>query len=118
MARVKTIGRKMIVTLAQRKEARVAQIRSDIERLRTELADYARQAGGRFWLYGSAATGDLHYDSDVDILVDFEPKALTEALTFAEEACRRHGLKPDVKPKSWCTDAFIGRIASQAVVLS
>jgi predicted nucleotidyltransferase len=107
----------MIVTLTERKEARVAQIRSGIERLRAELADYARHKGGEFWLYGSAASGEVHYDSDVDILVDFAPDVLAAAVVFAEDACTRHGLRPDVKPKSWCTDAFILRIAAKAVVL-
>jgi predicted nucleotidyltransferase len=108
----------MIVTLTERKEARVAQIRSGLERLRPELAGYARHNGGEFWLYGSAASGDLHYDSDVDILVDFAPDVLAAAVVFAEDACARHGLKPDVKPKSWCTDAFIVRIAPKTLVLS
>jgi predicted nucleotidyltransferase len=107
----------MIVTLAERKEAQVARIRSGLERLRIELADYARRNGGRFWLYGSAASGDVRYDSDIDILVDFAPDALSPAVVFAEQACTRFGLKPDVKPKSWCTDAFIRRIAAKAVVL-
>jgi predicted nucleotidyltransferase len=107
----------MIVTLTERKEARVAQIRGGLERLRIELADYARRNGGRFWLYGSAASGDVRYDSDADILVDFEPDVLSAAVVFAEGACTRLGLKPDVKPKSWCTDAFICRIAAKALVL-
>jgi predicted nucleotidyltransferase len=107
----------MIVTLTERKEARVAQIRDGIARLRPELADYARRNGGEFWLYGSAASGDLHYDSDVDILADFAPDALSAAVVFAETACTHHCLKPDVKPKSWCTEAFIRRIAAKALVL-
>jgi predicted nucleotidyltransferase len=107
----------MIVTLAERKKVRAAQIRSGIERLRGELADYAHRNGGRFWLYGSAASGEVRYDSDVDILVDFEAEALAAALAFAEDACARHDLKPDVKPKSWCTDEFVRRIAAKAVVL-
>jgi len=107
----------MIVTLAERKKARVEQIRSDIARLRAELAAYARRHGGRFWLYGSAASGDLRYDSDVDILVDFEPPGLAVAVRFAEQACTGLGLKPDVKPKSWCTEVFIRRIGAKALVL-
>lgn len=108
----------MIVTLAERKKARVEQIRSNVEILRGELSEYAHRHGGRFWLYGSAASGQLRYDSDVDILVDFEPDALSAAVVFAEDACTHLGLKPDVKPKSWCTDAFIHRIAAKAQVLA
>ena len=108
----------MIVTLTQRKKARVDQIRQGIERLKVELAGYARVNNGRFWLYGSAASGDVRYDSDADILVDFEPAALSAATTFAEDTCVRFGLKPDIKPKSWCKDEFLRRIAPTALVLS
>jgi predicted nucleotidyltransferase len=108
----------MIITLAERRRARVEQIRSSIETLRGELRDYAVRHNGSFWLYGSAASGDLHYDSDIDILVDFRSAVLTDAVAFAEGACTRLGLKPDIKPKSWCTEAFIQRIASKAQVLA
>jgi predicted nucleotidyltransferase len=107
----------MIVTLAERKEARVAQIRSGIEQLRVELTGYARRHRGRFWLYGSAASGNVRYDSDVDLLVDFEPNELSAAMSFAEDVCRRLSLMADLKPKSWCTDAFVDRIAPKALVL-
>jgi len=107
----------MIVTLAERKKAQVERIRGGVERLRGELAGYGTAHGGRFWLYGSAATGDLRYDSDVDILVDFEPPTLSAAVGFAEQACVRLGLKPDIKPKSWCTPEFIRRIAAKTLVL-
>jgi predicted nucleotidyltransferase len=107
----------MIVTLAQRKKARVDQIRQGIEHLRAALAEYARNNDGRFWLYGSAASGDLRYDSDADILVDFDPAALPAAMSFAEETCVRLGLKPDIKPKSWCKAEFLQRIEPMALVL-
>jgi predicted nucleotidyltransferase len=107
----------MIVTLTQRKKARTEQIRAAVERLKVELADYATSNHGRFWLYGSAASGNLRYDSDADILVDFEPAALSGAITFAEDACARLGLKPDIKPKSWCKPEFLRRIEPKALVL-
>lgn len=108
----------MIVTLSERKKARVAAIRSGVERLRAELTDYARLHRGRFWLYGSAASGDLRYDSDVDILVDFGADRVSAAWRFAEEACMRLGLKPDIRPLAACSEAFIERIAPKAQVLS
>jgi predicted nucleotidyltransferase len=107
----------MIVTLAERKKARTKQIRQGIERLKAELADYAKSNHGRYWLYGSAASGNLRYDSDADILVDFEPAALSAAMTFAEDACARLGLRPDIKPKSWCKAEFLQRIEPKALVL-
>lgn len=107
----------MIVTLTERKKARTEQVRQGVERLKVVLADYAGKNHGRYWLYGSAASGNLRYDSDADILVDFAPAALPAAMTFAEEACARLGLKPDIKPKSWCKPEFLRRIEPKALVL-
>jgi predicted nucleotidyltransferase len=41
------------------------------------LAEYGRAHDGKFVLYGSAVSGRIHYDSDVDIIVDFEEDDLT-----------------------------------------
>ncbi len=105
------------LTLAQRKEAKVAAIRGAIEDLRGDLAAYARAHGGRFLLYGSAASGDLRHDSDVDLLVDFPEAAASDAWRFAEEACWRLGLEPDIRPLAWCRPGFVERIRPQAVAL-
>jgi predicted nucleotidyltransferase len=106
-----------VLTLEARKRARVGQIREGFAALREELARYARVRGGRFLVYGSAATGRLHFDSDIDILVDFDDAGLAAALDFVEGACARLQLKPDVQPMSWCTSAFLDRILPGALVL-
>ena len=106
-----------VVTLAQRKEARVAEIRPGLVRLREELADYGRAHGGRFWIYGSAVTGHVRFDSDVDILADFDAERVNDGVDFAEAACARLRLKPDVRPKSWCSAAFVARISLHAQVI-
>jgi predicted nucleotidyltransferase len=106
-----------VVTLSERKRLRVDQIRAGISALREELARYGRAHGGSFWLFGSAATGDLHYESDVDILVDFEDPRMVAALDFAEHTCDRLCLRPDISPKSWFASAFIDRIKPTALVL-
>ena len=61
-----------VLTLDDRKKARVEEIRAGFARLREALADYGRAHGGQFWVYGSAATGSFHFESDIDILVDFD----------------------------------------------
>lgn len=106
-----------VQTLAQRKQARVEEIRSGVDLLREELARYGRAHGGAFWLYGSAATGKLHFDSDVDILVDFDEAGVVAALDFVEDACARLRLKADVQPLTWCKAHFIERIKPEAQVL-
>ena len=57
-------------TLAERKAARVAFLHEAVAALRNRLREYARSHGGRFLLYGSAARGDLRFDSDIDMLIE------------------------------------------------
>jgi predicted nucleotidyltransferase len=106
-----------VQTLADRKKARVEEIRAGFARLRADLADFGRTRGGKFWIYGSASTGQFHFDSDIDIIVDFDHSQIGDALDFAEQACARLGLRSDVQPKSWCTAAFIEKIATRALLL-
>jgi len=106
-----------VLTLKDRKQARAEEIRADFERLREALADYGRAHDGRFLIYGSAATGRFHYESDIDILVDFGKGGLADALRFVEETCARLRLKADVQPLAWCTPEFIERVSRATLVL-
>lgn len=85
-----------IVTLRERKAAKVAAIKAGVEKLAPVLAAYAREHGGRFILYGSAARGDVRYDSDVDILIDFPIEKESSARNFAEDECHKRHLPADV----------------------
>jgi Nucleotidyltransferase domain len=85
--------------------------------LRDVLAEYGRTQGGKFWLYGSAVTGRIRYDSDIDVVVDFDPSRMAPAIDFLETACARPRLRLDAQPKAWCTAAIIDRIAPKALVL-
>ena len=85
-----------VVTLSERKAAEAARRSRAVEELRPLLAAYAREHGGRFLLFGSAARGQMRYDSDVDILIDFPPDAIDDAWSFVERACWDRALDPDV----------------------
>ncbi|HMA71133.1 MAG TPA: nucleotidyltransferase domain-containing protein [Xanthobacteraceae bacterium] len=106
-----------VQTLADRKKARVEEIRTGFAQLREELTNFALSHHGKFWIYGSAATGRFHVGSDIDIVVDFDDRHIGQALDFVEQACNRLGLTPDVQPKAWCTDAFLEKIAAKALLL-
>jgi predicted nucleotidyltransferase len=106
-----------VQTLADRKQARVEEIRAGFARLCEDLAEFGLAHSGKFWIYGSATTRQFHFDSDIDIIVDFDDAHIGSALDFAEKACARLGLKSDVQPKAWCTDAFIERISPKALLL-
>jgi len=106
-----------IVTLAERKAAEAERRQSAVDAMRPALAAYAREHGGRFLLFGSAARGQMRFDSDVDILVDFPPDALDDAWNFAERACWDRGLEPDITPFSWCKAAFLAHIEPDLEVI-
>ena len=105
-----------VQTLAQRKQVHVEEIRAGVASLREALTAYGRAHGGRFLIYGSAVTGRLRYDRDVDLLVDFPAPATSAAVDFVEETCARLNLSVDVPPKTWCKAAFLARIVPRAQV--
>jgi predicted nucleotidyltransferase len=107
-----------IVTLRERKASEAERRRHAVDDLRGMLAAYAREHGGRYFLFGSAARGDMRYDSDVDILVDFPPDALDDAWNFAERACWDRKLEPDITPFAWCRGRFRERVMPEWQVLA
>jgi predicted nucleotidyltransferase len=106
-----------IVTLSERKAAEATRRQRAVGELRLALDAYGRAHGGRFLLFGSAARGDMRYDSDVDILLDFPPDRLSSAWRFAERACRDRRLEPDIMPFEWCKDDFLAHARPDFVVL-
>jgi predicted nucleotidyltransferase len=105
------------LTLKARKAAKLAALRDALVTLRASLADYALANGGRYLLFGSAARGDLRYDSDIDVLVDFPDDKLAAAWRFVEDECWRLGLEPDVMPFAWCKPGFLALVAAETVEL-
>ena len=105
-------------TLSAIKAAAVAKIALGIVDLKKDLRLYATAHGGSFWIYGSAARGDFRYNSDVDILVDFPEVHMSDAWRFAEDACFKRGLVPDVSPKAYCSTRFLERVMKGAVEIS
>ena len=107
-----------IVTLKERKANEAERRRLAVAELRAVLAAYARKHGGRFLLFGSAARGEMRYNSDVDILVNFPREALNVAWNFAESACWDRNLDPDIMPRSWCKASFLEHIEPDIEVIA
>jgi predicted nucleotidyltransferase len=107
-----------IITLTERKATEAARRTEAVEDLVPVLSEYARQHGGRFLLFGSAARGQMKFTSDVDLLMDFPPETLDEAWKFAEAACWDRGLEPDLLPYGGCKPAFLDHIAPDIQVLA
>jgi predicted nucleotidyltransferase len=90
---------------------------SAVAKLKPALAVYAREHGGRFVLFGSAARREMRDDSDVDILVDFPVAAQSDAISFVEQACWRLGLKPDILAFAVPSGHFRERVDKEGLVL-
>ena len=107
-----------IVTLAERKEIRRRGVRRSAQRIKERLAGYARETGGRFIIFGSAASGDMNENSDIDILADFPDAEWIKALLFAERLCAEEKVPCDIFPYRQCDDAFVQSAERNGVILS
>jgi predicted nucleotidyltransferase len=105
-------------TLSSIKTSEVAKIAAGIVLLKRELLNYARLHKGSFFIYGSVAKGNYRYDSDIDVLIDFPAESSSMAWRFCEEACRKHGLTPDVRPKTLCSAKFLEKALMGALEIS
>jgi predicted nucleotidyltransferase len=107
---VDTAAMNRIVTVAERKTAEATRRQRAVADPRRVLDAYACAHGVRFLLFGSAAHGQMCYDSDVDILVEFPPDQQAAAWNFAERACWDRRLEPDVTTPDWCTEDFLALV--------
>lgn len=106
-----------IVTLPERKARALARRRAAVERVSTKLAGFAREKGGRYLIFGSAARDELRFDSDLDLLVDFPPHLHAEAWRFAEDVCAEERMPADIRPLAWCSDEFVAHISRDLRIL-
>ncbi|GJD57710.1 nucleotidyltransferase domain-containing protein [Methylobacterium dankookense] len=108
----------MIRTLRDRKRDEARRRTEAVAVLSERLRRHAREAGGRYLLYGSAGRGAMRFDSDVDLLVDFPAEAEAAAWRFAEAACAAEGIAADIRPIAWCTEPFRAQILPEARILA
>jgi predicted nucleotidyltransferase len=107
-----------IVTLKERKERAVRQRREAAEAVIADLKRYAREHGGRYFLFGSVARGEVRRTSDIDIIVDFHSSDEPSAVRFAEESCSRHGIGSDIHPLRFLSEKFLARVTPDLLELS
>lgn len=103
--------------LTERKRDQVARMSAAVEELARDLAAFAREHRGRFVLFGSAARGEMRFDSDVDIMADFEPDVVWDAVGYAADRAAHLGLRPDVLPRGLSGRPLLDRIAVEGRVI-
>ncbi len=107
----------MVVTLAERKSRAIAGLKAGFGSASRSLAAYKATRGGRFVIFGSFARGDIHPESDCDVMVDFPTNLAREAREAAETILREHGLTPDVHLAAEVSDSLMLRVRRDGVVL-
>ncbi|MCY3864916.1 MAG: nucleotidyltransferase domain-containing protein [Chloroflexi bacterium] len=73
----------------------------DIRRLRPQIMELARQYRGKqVSVFGSCVRGEMHADSDIDFLVEFESDfRLTDIIRLKQKLEGLFGRKVDVVPR-------------------
>ena len=109
-----------VVMLAERRRRKLERVQAALPVLDRALADYGRRHNGCFIRFGSSATGTLRITSDIDIVAIFE-QGESEACRIAEHLCLDLDLdldlRPDCRPASWLTPAFVERAWHGGIVL-
>ena len=103
--------------LQDRKSVEAARMEAAVAELTPVLAAYAREHGGRFILFGSAARREMRPGSDVDIIVDFSVEEELPAWLFVEAECINRGLPPDIHLRAWRADKFVARAEQEGQIL-
>jgi predicted nucleotidyltransferase len=108
----------MIVTTLSERKARETERRAEAaSQVAALLRAHATAHGGRFILFGSFATGRMRYDSDLDVLVDFEPAESAAAWRFVEDACREAGVEADIHDAASSKAPFVARAWAEGLIL-
>lgn len=106
------------VTISERKTREAARRSQAAARVAARLKNFARDEGGRFVLFGSAARGTMSYKSDFDVLVDFPLEREHAAFAFLEDLCRSEGLDLDALALRTMSEVFLHRNQADLRVLA
>lgn len=105
------------VTLADRKARETLRRRHAAEAISVELTRFARERGGRLFLFGSCALGTITDRSDIDVLIDVDESHEAEAWSVVEELSRTFAIPADIHSRSSSQPAFVARVVRTAKVL-
>ena len=68
-------------------------------------------------VFGSAARGELRPDSDIDVLVEFEPgrRVGLRFITIQDELTQLFGRPVDLNTRGFLSPSFVDRVIDEAV---
>ena len=71
----------------------------------------------RLSVFGSAARGELRPDSDIDVLVEFEPgrRIGLRFITIQDELTQLLGRPVDLNTRGFLSPSFVDRVSNEAV---
>ena len=88
-----------------------------IQEAMSKLAKPAREFGGRYRVYGSAARGDTHWMSDLDVMLEFPLETINAAEKAAYEICEKAGVPCDIAYPGWQGEEFMRRVRAESVCI-
>ncbi|PZN93087.1 MAG: hypothetical protein DCF30_22160 [Hyphomicrobiales bacterium] len=106
-----------VATLQSRKRAEASRRKNAAAGVIEFLRAYAVQEGGRFVVFGSSTSGEMRYDSDIDVLVDFPPEKAAAAIVYVEDVCAAHALPADIFDASTTIETFVRRVQANGLCL-
>lgn len=82
------------------------------------MKTYARAHSGRFIVFGSFVDRHKKYDSDLDVMIDFDVSNRGSAWEFIEALVSRFDLPVDPFDRVTTKDGFVQRVETTGLVLS
>ena len=98
-----------VATLQSRKMAEAARRQTAAAGIVEKLRSYAVREGGRYIVFGSSISGEMRYDSDIDVLVEFPSEKAAAATVYVEDLYQEHAIPPDVLHAATTKDEFVNR---------
>ena len=100
--------------MSNKKKKKLAEIKESLSQYKSIMREKykVRELG----IFGSYVRGEQHYDSDVDVLIDYlEAPELIERLELENELSDLLGMRVDVVSKNALKPRFRERILSEVV---
>lgn len=107
----------MVATLQSRKMAETSRRKNAAAGIIDKLRAYALREGGRYIVFGSSTSGEMRYDSDIDVLVDFPPEKAAAAVVYVEDVCAEHAIPADILDVATTKETFVQRARASGLCL-